>query len=448
MSCVSKIFERCLKKRITKFLDEHNILSPTQFGFRQKLSTSDAVVELLEGIYPALDSGEKTAAVFMDLSKSFDTVSHVRLLDILQQIGVKGKPLKLLESYLQNRIQQTKLRVPNTNIGGKCINSSEILSDVILCQPYSVPQGTVLSPVLYNVYVSGLSKLPLHGQLISFADDTALRVQGKTWDDVFYKIKQDMGKIKQWFAFHNLFLNMEKTKIVPFCMDRRNYPTEKNVRVHESGCSQVDENCTCGQIEITRTCKYLGVEIDANLRWEEHIVGMVKRLRSYCHIFRTLRTIVDLKLLKEFYYALVQSVIEYGICGYGRADSTILEQLKIAQNSVLKIMYKKDKMYPTKKLYQELSILPVKKIFHKNICATIHKHKEKYIKETDHPHQLRRKNIIVKTFKTKKGQKALEYIGIKYYNELPESLKNEKEEKIFKLKVRDWLKKNDLDTII
>lgn len=399
----------------------------------------------------------------MDLSKSFDTVCHVRLLSILDQIGIKGKPFKLFESYLSGRTQRVKLKIPHKiineiNIVNNCevveekiFLNTELHSDEINCAPYSVPQGTVLSPILYNIYVSALNNLPLQGQLVSFADDTALRIRGNTWEEVFTSTQRDMSLIKNWFAYHNLYLNMEKTKIVPFCMDKRSLPNTESIKIHEHRCSLnldywVDHlaiDCQCSHIELTNSCRYLGVVIDSHLRWDVHIMGMVKRLRSYSFLFRTLRSFLNLKLLKQFYFALVQSVLEYGICCYGRADPTTLQHLKIAQNCVLKIIFWKDSMYSTRKLYEELEVLSLTNLFYKNIVVHIHKNREKYIQYSDHPYKLRKNNLIIQYCKTKKGQKSLNHLGIKIYQKLPDSIKEE-ENKSFKNKIKDWLKQNEI----
>lgn len=404
----------------------------------------------------------------MDLSKSFDTVDHRKLIQILEDIGVTGKPLNLFRTYLSGRTQKVKLKIPNKPLTDKSNNqrtardigsliNSEVVSDEIDCVPYSVPQGTVLSPILYNIYVSNLNNLPLQGQLISFADDTALRVVGESWDEVFQKIQSDMVRIKFWFANHNLFLNMDKTKIVPFCMDTRNYPNFTSLKIHEHSCNPnlniinipmpnlPDTQCDCAHIEVSSTCRYLGVEIDTHLRWDTHIIGMVKRLRRYSHLFRTLRTFLNLKLLKQFYFALAQSIIEYAICCYGRADPTLLYYLNTAQNSILKIIYRKEILYSTEKLYRELDVLPMHKLFLKNMCSFIHKNKTKYIKHTEHKHQLRSRNLDIKKFKTKKGQKSMEFLGVKLYQNVPEEIRNFALDKLFKLKLRDWLRQNNIE---
>lgn len=123
-------------------------------------------------IYSNLNNNEKTLGIFLDLSKAFDSISHKSLILILQTIGIVNKPIKLLESYLYNRKQQ--VRINNT------------LSDEIIITT-GVPQGTVLSPILYIIYVSSLGRLNIHSKLFSYANDTAILVSGRNWDEVHQK---------------------------------------------------------------------------------------------------------------------------------------------------------------------------------------------------------------------------------------------------------------------
>ncbi|KAI5727368.1 hypothetical protein M8J77_001463 [Diaphorina citri] len=160
----SKIFERLIKVRLTKFLDENDILSSSQYGFREGRSTNDAVMDVAEFAYEAMDGGELSAIVLMDLSRAFERVDHLVLIKILEDIGVRDRFLGLFKSYLSDRKQKVKI--------------DNILSDELTNGHYSTPQGTVLSPVLYNIYVHQMYTLELGGRLVSYADDTALCVRG------------------------------------------------------------------------------------------------------------------------------------------------------------------------------------------------------------------------------------------------------------------------------
>uniref|UniRef100_A0A8D9AEA5 Uncharacterized protein n=1 Tax=Cacopsylla melanoneura TaxID=428564 RepID=A0A8D9AEA5_9HEMI len=180
--------------------------------------------------------------------------------------------------------------------------------------------------------------------------------------------------------------------------------------------------------------------MDSHLRWADHIENLKKRIRRYFHTFLSLRKFMSLPLLKEIYFALIQSALEYGICAYGRADPTILDKLKTAQNIVLKIIYKKEKRFSTNILYKELNILNVEKLFQKNICAVIHKKRDTLLRTKELNYNLRRINLETPRCKTKKGQKAIEYIGIKLYETIPPEIKQLDKIKSFKNQLKLWLK--------
>lgn len=452
LSIFSKILERCIKSRLVKYLDENGILSDLQFGFRSGRDTNDAVLELTEEIYPHLDGGGKVAACLMDLSQAFVKVDHAVLIKNLDRIGIKEKPLELFKSYLTGRSQQVKLRtvsaqqVPtdsfspsNTDQSDRVITTH--LSDSIANQPFSVPQGTVLSPVLYNIYVCDMYNLPLAGKVISYADDTALIMKGVTWTEVFQNMRKDMQLITKWLDERNLSLNVEKTKILPFCLNKKTFPTKKFLRINP--CTKCTTACMCNKVEITESIRYLGVQLDCHLRWEYHIENLRNRLRRYIHPFLALRKFMALPMLKEIYYALIQSALEYGICAYGRADSSYLKKLKSAQNILLKIIHKKIRLFPSERLYKELKVLNIDRLFKKNLCSHVHKNKDKLLRISEHRHNIRRRNLLVPKCKTKKGQKSITYLGIKMYESIPQDIQQIGELKNFKFKLKHWLMENN-----
>lgn len=158
--------------------------------------------------------------------------------------------------YIQKTIKETN--TGNAHKKSKLIMEPK-LSDVLENRPFSVPQGTVLSPTLYNIYVSNLHKLALHGKLTSFADDTVLVVRGDSWEDVFKHIQEDMKIVKKWFQDHNLSLNIEKTKMIPFSINKTNLPNLTNIKIHESpACA---DTCTYGSVELVKSARYLGLEL-------------------------------------------------------------------------------------------------------------------------------------------------------------------------------------------
>ena len=134
LSQVNQIFERLIYKRLISFIDEFDILSDKQFGFRKRHSTEHAIINLKEYILQNLEKGESTAILFLDLQKAFDTVDHSILLSKLEHYGIRGRALNLIKAYLSNRVQCTVLD-----------NELSDMEHVL----FGVPQGSVLGPLLF-----------------------------------------------------------------------------------------------------------------------------------------------------------------------------------------------------------------------------------------------------------------------------------------------------------
>lgn len=177
--------------------------------------------------------------------------------------------------------------------------------------------------------------------------------------------------------------------------------------------------------------------MDQHLRWDVHINMLVKRLRMLIYSFLLLRNILSFNMLKEVYFALGQSVIEYAICAYGRAGKTSLHKLQVVQNSILKIILKQKRRFPTRRVYELMKVQKVEGIFFRNVCTYVHKNK--LVQYSDHTYQLRKKNPILPKMKTNKGQNSIKYLGVKAFEQLPEDIKTEENRTKFKLKLKKWM---------
>ena len=164
----------------------YNIISQNQYGSRTKLSTNDAIYKLTNIINRTLHEGRKCITVFLDLAKAFDTVSHSKLIQKLEYIGIRGKVLDVFVSYLTNRTQYVKI--------GDTLSSVEIVKA-------GIPQGTIVAPLIFLIYVNNLCNIHINGQLISYADDTAIEVTGDSWEEVEVGALQDMETILAWLDY-------------------------------------------------------------------------------------------------------------------------------------------------------------------------------------------------------------------------------------------------------
>lgn len=349
LNIMSKIFEKIINKRLLAFLHTNNILSENQFGFRHNKSTEDAVLELSDTVVKNFDKKLKTIGIFLDLSKAFDTVSIPILLSKLESIGVRGVVHDLFHSYLTDRTQLV-------SVDG--INSSE------KCLKFGVPQGSVLGPTLFLIYVNELCSMSIPNcKIVSYADDTVLLIQGQTWLATKEHAEKTLRIIKDWLCANLLTLNFSKTNFITFAPSVASQPTSLILRVHQCNTDICSECTDCLMIERYNSIKYLGVMIDSTMTWKNHIQVMISRVRKLIYVFKNLREIVDFRYLKTVYYALAQSIISYCITSWGGSVKSNMIGLEKAQRAVLKVLTKKPLRFPTTELYSLCQVLTVRQLF-------------------------------------------------------------------------------------
>ena len=405
---MSKVLEKIINNRLVSYLEKNNVLSPAQFGFRTKLSTADAVHSLTDFVSKELDKGNQVLGVFLDLAKAFDTVSVSALLNKLESIGIRGTPLMLLADYLGDRYQ--------------CVKIDNVTSDEQKSTGFGVPQGSILGPTLFLVYINDLCNLNIvHGKIVSYADDTALIFTAKTSSEVYENAQLGFNTVTNWLQSNLLTLNTDKTKYIHFSMRKPQHNTT-NFQLCAHQCVNSSVNmCHCPLILKTNNIKYLGVIIDDTLNFRHHIETLVKRVRKLIYVFKKIRSFADSKLIIQVYLALCQSIIQYCISSWGGASKTILLPLERAQRAILKVAYFHPFFFPTDQLYKSCNVLTVRQIFILHIILKQHTMLSYNAASTNK----RRNDIVCNSNTTSKNvfvERFFSFLGPFLYNKLNRKL--------------------------
>ena len=196
LPCFSKILERLVFNRCVDFINTHEILNDKQFGFRSKHSTYMAIAQLVDKINSAVEKNETTIGIFLDLSKAFDTIDHKILLHKLEHYGFRGVVLEWFESYLSNRTQHVFYDNCNSDLKN------------IVC---GVPQGSILGPLLFILYVNDITYTSNVLDFILFADDTTILYSHKDINSKINLINEELNEVSNWFKANKLSVNASKT---------------------------------------------------------------------------------------------------------------------------------------------------------------------------------------------------------------------------------------------
>ena len=274
-----------------KFIDKYKLLYDSQYGFRSKRSCEHAILELVGNILDSKNSKQHACALFLDLSKAFDTLNHDILLEKFDKYGICGICNNWFRSYLKDRKLQCKINTVENKIMRS--NTYNIT--------YETAQGSCLGPLLFILFINDIHLLPIYSRLILFADDTSILSHHKSKQFLKYMITHDMEILTNWFKANQLSLNMDKTTMIKFWPDGSPFEI------------QLDE-LTIKNAKIT---KFLGITLDDSLSWSFHIDNLYDKLLSNKRLLQNAKRISLTSTLKPIYYAHIHSHLSYGLSIWG-----------------------------------------------------------------------------------------------------------------------------------
>ena len=308
LSQFSKVLEKLFSKRLDGFIEKHKLLTESQYGFRENRSTSLALMELIEEITNCIEN-KYAIGIFIDLKKAFDTINHDILLDKLERYGIRGVGLKWLSSYLIDRQQFVKLGdYKSTLLDIKC----------------GVPQGSILGPKLFILYINDICKVSDVFKFVLFADDTNIFCSGDNMQHLLNMITSEMNKLKKWFDRNKLSLNLNKTKIMLF----------GNRKID----SKESEFIATMNIERVYQIKFLGVILDHKICWKPHIAYVRAKLARSVAILGKTRLILNQRTLYILYCSLVLPYLNYCLEIWGNTYKSNLQPLIILQKRAIRIV--------------------------------------------------------------------------------------------------------------
>ena len=313
-----KLFEKVIYSRIYDYLTSKGILYGNQFGFRKSHSCSHALNYSISEIKKCLSNNKHVIGIYIDLSKAFDTIDHVKLLDKLYMYGVRGTTHSLLKSYLSNRLQYT-------SVLGETSNSLPVT--------YGVPLGSVLGPLLFLIYINDLSNCCEKGIFVLFADDTNIFVSADNKNDVYAKANSVLNSVHKYMIANQLYVNMSKTCYMHFSPRKlEDFGLTKLFSEHSLELAGVP-------IKSIGSTKFLGVIIDEELSWLPQIKKLSQKLNCQIGTLNRIKNNIPVKFYKDLYFTLFESHLSYCISVWGGVVPNRLEPLLTAQKSCIRTLF-------------------------------------------------------------------------------------------------------------
>ena len=330
-----KVVERVIFNQLYTYFETNKLFYGSQYGFRKRHSTEFAALELVDKLLNMMDKGQVPLGIFLDLSKAFDTLDHKIMIKKLEFYGVSDSPGKLLESYLSNRKQYVVF---------------DDINSQVLDIKTGVPQGSILGPLLFLIYINDIVKSSNFFKFILFADDTTIiapiNINNKETASI---INMELDKIITWLKHNKLSLNISKTK---FCIFHK---VQHKISIPEI---QIENTV----ISYSKVIDFLGFRLDDNLNWNDHLEKLSCKLSRTLGIINKLKYVLPRNVLLQLYNSLFLPHVNYGILIWGHN----YERIEKLQKRAVRFITQSKYLAHTDPIFIKLNLLKIQDIFKLN----------------------------------------------------------------------------------
>ena len=421
LPCLSKVLERIVYNRSYDFLTKYDILYKKQYGFRTNHSTYMAVLDFINSVGKAVDEGMLTVGVFMDLSKAFDTIDHNVLLYKLNHYGFRGVCNKWFQNYLSNRKQYVSY------------NSAISSLTNVSC---GVPQGSILGPLLFIIYMNDICQTSKLLSTILFADDTTVFYSHQNLSVLCSTLNRELKEVSNWFKANKLSLNAKKTNLMYLgTRSQTNIAIDNNYfDIYLDGC------------KLTRVfeAKFLGIIIDENMTWKKHIDNVCKICSRNIGVLNKVKLFLPTNALYKLYCTLLLPYFNYGLLLWGNSTKDHINKVFRLQKRAMRIISNSGYLTHTKPIFKRFNTLNIFDMYNKETAIFMFKYKNFLLPKSfenifsihreSHDYYTRNRDDF--KIPMQKIENVFK-IGPKIWNELPHNIKISQTLNQFKSNLKD-----------